>query len=170
MEKSADTVIEDNHEDGMIIHPKNTLRDKVRLANGDVPSFDEVNNGLAALGDEFRARLPDEIKRMRDELAAFSAASSDEDLKMKLFRRVHDLKGQAGTFGYDLLTTIGNDLCRYIERPIAFNERRLAVIGFYLEAFSRIQAENITGDGDRAGRKMVETLRSLTAKVLAEDA
>jgi len=153
-------------DEDVVFMPPNSLRAKVSVAEAEGPDFDRIEAGLAELGKEFVARLPGEIEAINQAFSAFSAMPQDEDAKKALFRRIHDLKGQGGTFKYDLITTIGNDLCRYIERPIAFTERRLAVVGFHIDAMSRVQRDAITGNGGALGERMVGTLRGMVKKVL----
>lgn len=130
--------------------------------------FSAANSAIDDLAEEFVQRLPDEFKRIDAAYAALQAAPGDKAQRTLLFRLVHDLKGQAGTFDYQLITVIGNDLCRFIERPIEMTPQCLKVAGFYIEAMKVVAKKRMTGDGDEHGLRMINTLHSMTQKVLQE--
>lgn len=151
-----------------IITPPNALRDKVIPRSDKRVDFDAANKAIAELGAEFVARLPNELSAIREEFDAVRLSPDDPRARDRLFRRVHDLKGQAGTFGYRLITVIGNDLCRFLEQPVSLTDRRIKVVGFHIEAMERVARERITGTGGDQGMKMINTLQGLTYKVLNE--
>ena len=46
---------------------------------------------------------------------ALAAATGDRKAEAEqVFQIAHDIKGQGGSFGYDLMTLIANELCRLI--------------------------------------------------------
>jgi len=151
-----------------IIQPPSTLRDRVSVRNDEDVDFSAANNAIDDLAEEFVQRLPGEFKRIETAYAALQAMPDDESRRTVLFRLIHDLKGQAGTFDYQLITVIGNDLCRFIERPIEMSPRCLKVAGFYIDAMKRVAEKRMTGDGDEHGIRMIDTLHSMTQKVLQE--
>ena len=148
--------------------PPNPLRDKVTVRDNQTVDFRSANEAVAKLGVEFVARLPGDLAAIRGGCDALCANPGDKAARDHLFQRVHDLKGQAGTFGYKLITIIGNDLCRFLEQPVDITPRRLKVVGFHIEAMERVAQEKITGTGGDQGMKMINTLQGLTQKVLNE--
>lgn len=152
----------------VMITPPSTLRDKVRVRANSTMDFGAASDAIAKLGVEFVTRLPGELAVIRREFDAVRVAPADEIARERLFRRVHDLKGQAGTFDFKLITIVGNDLCRFLEQPVEMTARRLKVVEFHIEAMQRVAAQNITGTGGDQGMKMINTLQGLTYKVLNE--
>ncbi len=146
----------------------NDLRD--RISTGATPSvdFDAADDAIRELGIEFVARLPEELARIVSAFDDVKVASEDSARRTILFRLVHDLKGQAGTFDYDLLTTIGDDLCRFLERHFDLTRVRLQVIGYHIDAMMLIMKERLTGTGGAQGEKMVGTLRRMVERVVEE--
>lgn len=151
-----------------IIEPPTSLRDKVTPNEETKPDFSSADDAIANLGVEFVKRLPEELAAIEAAFQALEDDPKDNQRNKKLFGIVHDLKGQAGTFDYTLITVIGNDLCRFLERPIEMSAPRLKVIGFHVEAMKMVAKKNITGDGGDHGRKMVDTLHSMVQQVLQE--
>ncbi|MBF0248251.1 MAG: Hpt domain-containing protein [Alphaproteobacteria bacterium] len=154
-----------------IIQPPNLLRDKVtKLDGGDGVDVDlsAVHAVIDNLSVEFAERLPGELTRIELALADLTEDPGSIDKRKHLFLLVHDLKGQAGTFGYMLITVIGNDLCRFIERPVALRFRCLKVMSFFVDAMKRVCDEKMTGDDPARGQKIIDALHAMTQKVLQE--
>ncbi|NQU56724.1 MAG: Hpt domain-containing protein [Rhodospirillales bacterium] len=158
-----------NKSEPEIIETPNLLLDRVSKNDKAETDFSAADEVIYALAKEFVQRLPDEFTRIETALAALETTPDDETCNSELFRLVHDLKGQAGTFDYILISVIGNDLCRYIERPIAMTPRRLKVLRFHVDAMKRVAEDKMTGDQHEHGLRMINTLHSMTQKVLQED-
>jgi len=151
-----------------IIQPPQQLRDRVALRDKDDVDFSDADAAVNRLAVEFVARLPEELGEIENALTAMEVAPGETAPRLALFRLVHDLKGQAGTFDYLLITVIGNDLCRFLERPIPMSPRCLKVVHFHVDAMKQVAEKKITGDGEGHGLRMVNTLHSMTQKVLQE--
>ncbi len=150
------------------IRPPNLLKDRLSSPDAGGVDYGAAYSVIEKLAVEFVQRLPDEFKAIEAALAALAEKPGDASRRSGLFRLVHDLKGQAGTFDYMLITVIGNDLCRFIERPIAMTPRCLKVMGFYVDAMKRVADKRLTGDGGGQGLSMIDTLHRMTQKVLSE--
>jgi len=148
------------------IQPPDSLRSRVSKQDEGGVNFSATDQVIQTLSKEFVARLPEEFSRIEAALAELEARPDVKALQTALFILVHDLKGQAGTFDYMLLTVIGNDLCRFTERLTVFSPRCLKVMRFHVEAMKRVFERRMTGDGDGRGQQMVDTLHSMTRKVL----
>lgn len=152
-----------------VIQPPNTLKDRVSsgpLSNVDFSAVDAVIDNLS---EDFINRLPEDLERIENALKALEQNPEDSARISILFRHVHDLKGQAGTFDYDLISVIGNDLCRFVERPLEWTPRRLQVVRYHVEAMKHVAKHQITGHGGEHGRNMVDTLHSMSLKILQEE-
>ncbi len=158
-----------NDQEPEIVQPASTLQDRVGTVGDGEMDFSAADAVIDNLAEEFVNRLPEELQRILSALTELIDEPGEETHKTALFRLVHDLKGQAGTFDYNLISIIGNDLCRFIERPIPMTPRRLKVAGYYVEAMKVVAEKQITGDGGEFGMRMVDTLHSMTQKVLSED-
>ncbi len=151
-----------------IIEVPHTLQDKVSQTNPDEQKFSAANDVIANLSKEFALRLPSELANIEALIAALKTSPGDDDIRRKLFTAVHDLKGQAGTFNYMMITVVGNDLCRFIEHAKAFTPRHFKVMNYHLEAIKLIVSRHMTGDEPEGARKMVDTLHAMSQKVLQE--
>ncbi|CAA7616761.1 Hpt domain-containing protein [Magnetospirillum sp. UT-4] len=80
------------------------------------------------------------------------------DILPRLFRVAHDMKGQAATFDYPLVSDIGNRLCRFIEahpQPDIAAEARITLL---VEAIAEVLDKRLSGDGGAPGRALLDRL------------
>ena len=74
----------------------------------------------------------------------------------------HDVKGNGGTFGYDLMTAIGGSLatfCRAIaDSRAAVNDARLEVVCVHIDAMKMVIDRGLEGGGGETGADMVAML------------
>ncbi len=75
-----------------------------------------------------------------------------------LFRIAHDMKGQAATFGFPLVTAIGERLCRLIEGNPSPGPDELARIAAHVDALAGAVALRLKGDGGAEGRRLLDSL------------
>ena len=130
-------------------------------------NFDEYNKAMAVLDDlakEYVVWVQQDLKNLEDTyLKACEAVGGEREkiIRETLFRVAHDMKGQGATFGYDLVTDIGNHLCRYIERQETFDKPEMEAIEIHIKALRQIIDSKLIGDGGNQGQDLkakVETL------------
>lgn len=87
------------------------------------------------------------------DLATARACLDSGDLS-RLYTIVHDIKGQAGTFGYPLVSTIATRLCQMLHAP---SPPRTG-ISRLLEAMQTVITNRLEGDGGGQGRELLARL------------
>ena len=77
--------------------------------------------------DSYLEWVVEDLKKIEQAFSALESASGDKKEEMNgVFQVSHDIKGQGGSFGYDLMTAIGNELCCFIKKkPIRLAPVRL---------------------------------------------
>jgi hypothetical protein len=80
-----------------------------------------------------------------------------------LYASMHNIKGQGTSFGYPLVTRIGQSLCRLIAPGRALDEAGLKVAQAHLDALKLVLDQKIAGKGGEVGEKLAARLESLTA-------
>jgi HPt (histidine-containing phosphotransfer) domain-containing protein len=73
----------------------------------------------------------------------------------RLFAVAHNIKGQAATFGYPLLTRLGNAVCRLVEGDAAVDDCGLARVEALVTAMGEVVTRDLRDDGGAAGRDLV---------------
>ena len=80
-----------------------------------------------------------------------------------LYAAMHNIKGQGSSFGYPLVTRIGQSLCRLVAPGRALDEDGLKVAQAHLDALKLVLAQKIAGKGGEVGDKLAAKLESMTA-------
>ncbi len=93
-------------------------------------------------------------------------ANGDNSGALKeIFQIVHDIKGQGGSFGYQMMTEIGTHLCRFVESLESANPEEIGVVELHVDALRLVIADNMKGDGGAAGVSLFKGLEMVVAKV-----
>jgi hypothetical protein len=101
------------------------------------------------------------LKAAREQPAARAAGVKD------IYGIAHNLKGQGSSFGYPLITRIGQSLCQLTRRDRDFTDADLGVMQAHLDAIRLILAKDIKGDGGEVGDKLAARLETLVRQANA---
>jgi len=85
--------------------PSRTSRDKL------IARAEEALDGMR---DEFSGWIQEETNDLSNALSAWVNSPQDPERTDDLFRRAHDLKGQAPTLGYPIVGRLANSLCHLL--------------------------------------------------------
>jgi CheY-like chemotaxis protein len=122
-----------------------------------------ASGGLASLADAYATVLRADCDDLSRGLALLLGSDwNNRDIWDALFKKAHDLKGQAGSFDYGLATDLAAVLCALL-RPVReeFSRRNLqsqqlkAVLQANVGALQLIARENMKGDGGAEGRALL---------------
>ena len=123
----------------------------------------DAEAAVAALADSFLEWIAEDIGRAKQALAAASDRPGDNQTRIRtIFEVVHNVKGQGGSFGYDLLTSVGGSLCDYLRVGTASaGDKQLKVIAAHFAAIDFILEHNLRGDGGEVGDQLKEKIAKL---------
>lgn len=155
--------------DHEIIDPPNTLKAKVKVG------------GPKAVNPEVLARAESVITNMAGEYlewvekdlanieAAWDRLHAAGDISKEHLDRIyqvsHDIKGQGGSFGYPLMTLVGDRLCRFIEHLDDPGPKESEVIRLHIAAMRVVISRRIQGQGEASGAQLLTGLDQVTQKV-----
>ncbi len=153
-----------------IINPPNTLKNKVREGGPgavDLATLERAENVIAEMADSYLEWVQEDLKRIDAAYKALAAASGARKEEAALvFQIAHDIKGQGGSFGYDLMTLIANELCRLIERQEdGFGEAEVQAIKVHIDAMKLVIQNRMKGDGGANGQALVDGIRQVGDKL-----
>lgn len=121
--------------------------------------------------EEKVANAQEAIDNYRDkflEWAIKDIATLDECLKNKDIKAIEEisdrLKGQAGTFNFDLGTLVAKSLNKYCNSNAAPSAEQMVVIRKHLDTLAVVFGQKITGDGGTIGKELLENLFKLVEK------
>lgn len=124
---------------------------------------------VSNLQNEFIAILRQDTDRIQ---ALFKSAETDLPGRSKhidgLRRLSHELRGQGGTFGYPLVTEIGDSLCKLLEMIKTVEPNHMPLLRSHVDALRAVSGADIKGDGGTIGRELTQTLHQIRAKLAAE--
>ena len=81
----------------------------------------------------------------------------------RIFDAAHDLKGQGTSFGYPLITRIGQSLCRlgHAQAAEPCAAERLRAVAAHVDVLVLILEKRIKGDGGPVGAQLAAKLESM---------
>ena len=152
------------------IEPPDFLKKKVVKDAG--PDVEEVvaraDQALHGMRDVYLLLAQEEIQVMEAAIARARACDGEErDAALReVFDVAHEMRGQAGSFGYDLATVISTSLCDYIEDVAQVDARRLDAIAIHADALKAVIGGRIEGDGGKDGRRLLGGMKVMVEKTL----
>lgn len=153
-----------------VITPPHELRKAVAVAID--PTDDPVARAeaaLAQLSGEFGTWMHAECDRLeaaRQDVARLGFTEKTHD---GLFRAVHDIKGEAATFGFPALAGVAESLCRLLEHTPEHARIPLALVDQHVDALRAIAREYSRPDLDEMARALTARLRDVTDEFLRHE-
>src|SRR5262249_24595126 len=99
--------------------------------------------------------------------ALLDAAKKDAEGRREqldlLHAAMHNIKGQGASFGYPLVTRIGQSLCRLIAPGRSLDDAGLNIAQAHLDALKLVLDQKVAGAGGEVGDKLAARLEDLTA-------
>jgi chemotaxis protein histidine kinase CheA len=119
--ESVPTTIEQDFGDTRVIHLSGTLRAKAAVRSADAGGVDDLSiaaaeSAMKDLSGDFHNWMGDEVNRLVAAFEEFRVAPPDTRDITNLFRASHDLRGQAGAFGYPLAAEIAGSLAKLLDK------------------------------------------------------
>ena len=123
----------------------------------------KAQEAVAALAENFTEWMRADLDAALASLAKAKDSQPDNASHLRdIYSVCHNIKGQGGSFGYDLITHVGKSLCDYIHDTGSASERKLKVVEAHLTAIKFIIDRDIQGDGGQVGKQLQAKLWSLT--------
>ncbi len=152
-----------------LITPPNTLKDKVGTGGPgavDLDVLERAEQVIADLAGNYLEWVEEDLVKIHKALEDLKAAGGDRKAELdRVFQIAHDMKGQGGSFGYQLITVVGNQLCRFIEPLESVGPGEIEVIKLHIDTMSLIIAQRMEGDGGKAGEALLAGLEKVAAKI-----
>ena len=116
---------------------------------------------VAALAENFPVFIEDDVSQAEAAMQAALARPDDcDDALLELYAAAHNIKGLGGSFGYDLVTEVGNSLCLLLKLAPHNTPELVQVAQDHMQALKRILDENTSGDGGEEGRALLAQLNA----------
>jgi len=141
----------------------NKLLEKVGPGYGANPAaVERAENIVEQMKANYEERLTSELENL---VALFQAMRAIKKFDLdKLHDNVHEIRGEAGTFGYDLVSDIGKLLCELlspIEKVTAIDQKAISA---HLNAMHTVVSQKVRGAGPDVAKQIVQGLTAIVAK------
>ena len=152
-----------------VINPPQTLQSKVDKGGPgavDLEALAKAEDVIANLADDYLNWVAEDLVRLETAYDQLKAGEGDtKELLDGVFQIAHDMKGQGGSFGYDLMTAIGDQLCRLVEKMETVGPRELKMVRVHIDAMRVIITKGLKGDGGAEGKQLLMGLTLVGDKV-----
>jgi len=140
-----------------------TASEREQTMTDILSDYEKAMSVIDGLSGEYQKWVRADLDRLEK---AFNKAKDDKERREELiredvFRAAHDMKGQGATFGYELITTVGNHLCRYIEKQDQFKDKEMSAVETHIRFLRQIIEEKLTGQGGEKGSKILKEIEVL---------
>jgi chemotaxis protein histidine kinase CheA len=141
------------------------LKDRLRSS----PNAPSMEGAIRAAEEKIKREAPSFFEDLDNGVAALDAIEEahpaqqplPEQTVTEIFRISHDLRGEAGTFGYPLVTLVADSLCKFLEDDETRATKKRSLFTLHLQALRRIRDEDIRGDGGAVGQEFRQFIASL---------
>ena len=135
----------------------------------DAAALARAEQIIADMADDYLEWVEEDLATMEEVLAKMRAADTKDRARHieRIFQLSHDIKGQGGSFGYDMMTRIGDQLCTFVENLAGAAAAEIEVIQLHFDAMKLIIAKRMAGEGGEEAQKLFADLKKVTDKVAA---
>lgn len=142
-----------------IIRAPQTLQSKVEKGGPGAVDLDALARAeavIANLADDYLDWVREDFVRLEAAYDVLVSGKGDDVANLEaLFQIAHDMKGQGGSFGYDLMTSIGDHMCRLLEKVDKAGPLEIAMIRLHIDAMRVVITKELKDDGGAEGRKLM---------------
>lgn len=135
--------------------------------NAHMPKLDadllaKAEAAVEALKEGYREHLVAAGNRLTELLSAYIVGTDRLETARELFAAGHDLKGQAATFGYELITEVADLLCDVLRPDEEIEIVEVSLAEAHIQTLLKLIDQDFQGTGGETGEAIVQHLRSLT--------
>ncbi|MEQ9517926.1 MAG: Hpt domain-containing protein [Parvibaculum sp.] len=115
---------------------------------------------IMELAGDYKSQLRDDVGSLKKIWAETDKTSPSPTHIREIFALAHNLKGQAGSFGYELVTKIAASLCE-LTRDDPDCSVRVPALDKHVRILDQVVAKDVKGDGGETGAKIISLLGTL---------
>src|SRR5262249_47699666 len=124
---------------------------------------------LDKISGEFSTWMFEECDRLDAARHKIRSRGMSHENRQELFLAAHDVKGDAGTFGYPLVAQPAESLCRLLEHTPDLSKIPLKVIDQHVDAVRAIVREYARSDISEIATSLNQRLRQVTDEYLMSE-
>jgi HPt (histidine-containing phosphotransfer) domain-containing protein len=156
--------------DHEVITPPHELRKAVAAATDVIDDpVARAEAALAELSSEFGTWMEAECTRLEAARQDIRRGGVTEKTHEALFHAAHDIKGEAGTFGYPAVAGVADSLCRLVEHTPEISRIPMELIDRHVDAIRAITREYGRIDLLAVAGELTRRLREVTDEFLIRE-
>jgi HPt (histidine-containing phosphotransfer) domain-containing protein len=156
--------------DHEVITPPHKLNRVISHASpGDDDPIARAEAALVELSSEFTNWMQSECERLDAARRDVKSQGFSEKTHDRLFRAVHDIKGEAATFGYPEVAGAAKSLCRLLEHTPKIASIPLTLVDQHVDAIKAIIREHARADVADVANALTKRLREVTDDYLKRE-
>ncbi len=149
-----------------VIRPPNKLKQKVTgTPELDRQTLAKIEQRVARLRADYPSWAIKDIEKAEQAIASLHPDNGDaSDTLREIYQVSHEIRGQGGSFGYDLMTRFGHSLCRLTDDRDSVNQQAIDVLRAHVNAMRAVITNKVTDEADPVGREIAENLEKLVER------
>jgi hypothetical protein len=131
-------------------------------SNTEAEALNSAEAAMTALAGKFDANVQQDLARARGRAAEARYGGADRTSCLEeIFGIVHNIKGQGGSFGYQLLTRVAGSLCDFLRDSSHQDDKSMGVVEGHLSSLQFILDHKVKGSGGELGDKLMAKLAAM---------
>jgi HPt (histidine-containing phosphotransfer) domain-containing protein len=168
--RKDDTPSVATYADHEVITPPHELRRAVGPATaGDDDPVARAEAALVGLSSEFSSWMQSECERLEAARKDVRQLGFNQNTHDALFRSVHDIKGEAATFGFPEVAGVAESLCRLLEHSPDIAKIPVKLVDQHVDAVRAIIREHARPDVAIVAGALTKKLRDVTDEFLKRE-
>ena len=169
-EFTSDGTVAQDFGDTRVIHMGGSLRAKAAVRSQDAGGVDEMSIAAADaamkdLSGDFQNWMGDEVNRLIAAYENFRDAAPNQRDVGPIFRAAHDIRGQAGVFGYPIAAEIAGSLSKLLDK-IEPDYLPIQLISHHVDSVKAIYRNNIRDYANPVATQIIHNLRRAIDRVV----
>lgn len=160
----------DDDDEIQVFDPPDTLKAKVGTGGPgavDLETLERAEAVIADLTDDYLKWAEEDLDKIEGVVKELSAATDNhKELLGRIFQIAHDIKGQGGSFGYEMMTVIGDKLCRFVEKLDVAEPAEVEAISLHVNTMKVVISKRMQGEGGKEGAALFDGLNRIVAKIM----
>ena len=149
-----------------VIQPRNKLREMVGGKKTlDSDTLRKAESAAKKVQDktDYTGHAQSNLTRL---MAAYDRAQGDERAEAlhDMFEIAHDMRGEGGSFGFPLVTQIGDILCKYLTALKSPEALEPPIVKLHIDALKAVINQRLRGEGDDTAKQVVDGLAQIALK------
>jgi len=147
--------------------PPDRLRQKVRKSGGPAPeqAILRALNAAEDLIDSYQGWAVDDLAALWKAYEETRSASGNPRQILKMFEIAHGIRGEGGSFGFQLISTIGDSLCKFLEGRKKLGRTESEVVKVHILAMRAVFRQNLKGPQPSLERDLRQLLALLRERM-----